>query len=342
MWSVRQVGVPMIVLAGLIASGCGTSPSPSAAESPARATPLTVAYAAISVTQASAWVAKDQNIFAKNGLDVTLTSIQGGSSPTAALISGQIQGLQISVEAISAGLEGADIVYVAAPVSVPLFSFVTVPSITDASQLRGKKVAATGIGTASYFAAVIALRHFGLDPLRDVTFVTSGSVPAMLGALQSGGVQAAALSMPTSTKAQKVGMRMLANVADLGVHYPSSWLAVRRSYLNAHRGEVAALVKSITEAIAFELQHPDETKQIIGRYSQVTDPQQLSDTYQAVVPYLNRVPRPEAAQVSEALKLLALQSPKAATADPGQFVDPSFVDKLKKDGFIDRLYARSP
>jgi ABC-type nitrate/sulfonate/bicarbonate transport system substrate-binding protein len=117
---------------------------------------------------------------------------------------------------------------------------------------------------------------------------------------------------------------------------------VRRSYINAHRGEVTALVKSITEAIAFELQHPDETKQIVGRYSQITDPQQLSDTYQAVVPYLNRVPRPEAGQVSEALKLLALNSPKAATADPGRFVDPSFVDKLKKDGFIDRLYPRSP
>jgi NitT/TauT family transport system substrate-binding protein len=332
----------MIALAGLIASGCGTNPSPSAAASPAKSTPLSVGYAAISVTQASAWVAKDKGIFSKNGLDVTLQSIPGGSFPTAALISGEIQALQISVEAISAGLEGADIVYVAAPVSVPLFSFVTVPSITDASQLRGKKIAATGIGTASYFAAVIALRHFGLDPLRDVSFVMTGSVPAELGALQSGGVQAAALSMPTSTKAKKLGMRELANVADLGVHYPSSWLAVRRSYINAHRGEVTALVKSITEAIAFELQHPDETKQIVGRYSQITDPQQLSDTYQAVVPYLNRVPRPEAGQVSEALKLLALNSPKAATADPGRFVDPSFVDKLKKDGFIDRLYPRSP
>jgi len=303
---------------------------------------VTIAYAAVSATQAAAWVARDQLIFEKNGLDVTLTSIPGGSSPTAALLSGQIQGLQISVEAISAGLEGGDVVYVAAPVSVPLFWFVSVPAITDASQLRGKKVAATGIGTASYFAAVIALRHFGLDPLHDVQFVTTNSVPNMFTAMQSGNVQAAALSLPTSTLAKKAGMRQLANVADLGVHYPSSWLAVRRSYINAHRGEVAAMVKSISEAIAFELQHPDETKQIIGRYSRVTDSAQLSETYEALAPHLNRVPRPEASQVAEALTLLALQSPKAATASPGHFVDSSFVDKLKREGFFDRLYPRSP
>jgi len=299
---------------------------------------MTVGYASVSATQAAAWVAKDKGIFEKNGLDVTLTSIPGGSSPTSALISGQIQALQISVEAISAGLEGADVIYVAAPVSSPLFWFVSLPSITDASQLRGKTIAATGLGTASYFAAVIALQHFGLDPSKDVTFVASNSVPAMFTALQAGNVQAAALSMPTYNRAKKAGMRLLANVADLGVHYPSSWLAVRKNYLSSHPDDVAALVRSITEAISIELQQPEETMRIIGKYSQISDQALLTETYEALKPYLNRVPRPEADNVGEALKLLAPRSPKAATADPKQFVDPSIVDKLQKEGFIDRLY----
>ncbi len=333
----------LLLLGTLLATGCGpAAPAGSSTQpSPTRAV-LTVAYASVSATQAAAWVAKDKGIFARNGLDVTLISIAGGSSPTSALLSGNIQALQISVEAISAALEGADIVYVAAPVSSPLFWFVSVPSITDASQLRNKKIAATGIGTASYFAAVIALQHFGLDPGRDVSFVSVGSVPGQLAALESGAVQAAALSLPTYARAKKAGMRTLVNVADLGVRYPSSWLAVKKSYVKAHRSEVAALVKSISEAVAFELQQPEETTQIIGKYSQLTDQQLLAETYQALAPYLNRVPRPEPSQVSQALKLLAAQSAKAATADPAQFVDPSFVDKLVKDGFIDRLYRGAP
>ncbi len=336
---IRPVVLFFVLLGSLLASACGgTSPGASPTESPRKLTAMTVGYAAVSATQASAWVAKEKRIFDKNGLDVTLTSIPGGSSPTSALISGQIQALQISVEAISASLEGADLVYVAAPVSTPLFWFVSVPSITDASQLRGKKIAATGLGTASYFAAVIALQHFGLDPAKDVSFVTSNSVPNMFTALQTGGVQAAALSMPTYTQAKKAGMRLLANVADLGVHYPSSWLAVKKSYLSGHRDEVAALVRSITEAIAFELQQPQETMQIIGKYSQIRDPDLLTETYQTLVPYLNKVPRPEADTISQALKLMAPQTPKASTADAKQFVDPSFVEKLQKEGFIDKLY----
>lgn len=301
-------------------------------------TPVTVGYAAISASQAGAWVAKEEGLFAKNGLDVTLTSIPGGSSPTAALLSGKIQALQISVEAIEASLGGADIVYVAAPLSVPIFSFVTLPSITDPQQLRGQKVAMTGFGTATYYAAVIALRHFGLDPFKDVVLVRTGSLPAMVVALNSGQVQGAALSMPTLAQATAAGMRVLVNVADLGVRYPSSWLAVTRGYVRSHRRVVSALVMSITEAIAFEQQHPDRTMAVIAQYANLKDPALLSQTYHAVVPYLNRVPLPSASDIRQALTLIAIRNPQATTADPARFVDPSFVEQLEKDGFIDRLY----
>ena len=301
-------------------------------------TPVTVGYAAISASQAGAWVAKEEGLFAKNGLDVTLTSIPGGSSPTAALLSGKIQALQISVEAIEAGLGGADIVYVAAPLSVPIFSFVTLPSITDPQQLRGQKVAMTGFGTATYYAAVIALRHFGLDPFKDVVLVRTGSLPAMVVALNSGQVQGAALSMPTLAQATAAGMRVLVNVADLGSKYPSSWLAVRRKTIETRRADVLALVRSITEAIAFEIKDPAETQRIIGIYTKTTDPALLKETYDTLVPYLNKVPTPKAEQVGTALELIALDNPKAKGADPTKFVDPSFVQELEKAGFIDSLY----
>jgi NitT/TauT family transport system substrate-binding protein len=330
----RRLGL-LVGLLSVLACGGG----PSTAPTTSALTPLQVGYASTSATQASAWVAKEKGIFAKNGLDVTLQSIAGGSSPTAALLSGNLDALQISVEAISARLEGGDIVYVAAPVSAPLFWFVSLPSITDASQLKGSKVAVTGIGTATYYAAVVALRHFGLDPFKDVTLVPVNNVPAIFAALQSGQVQAGALSMPTFAQAQKAGMHVLANIADLGVRYPSSWLAVKGSYAKEHRREVTALVKSVTEAVAFQILHPDETTEIIGRYSKVTDAEVLMSSYKTLKPYLNRVPTPRAAEVDEALKLIALRSPKAAAAKAGDFVDTSFVDQLQKQGFIDRLYA---
>lgn len=326
-------GVLLAILSMLVA-GCGGTTSSTNGR-----TQVQIGYAAISADQSPAWVAKDKGIFAKNGLDVTLQSIAGGSSPTSALASGQIQALQISMEAISARLEGADILYTAAPVSLPPFWLVSQPSISTASDLKGKKVAVTGTGTATYYAAIVALRSLGLDPLKDVTFISVNNVPAIFTAVKSGQVQAGALSMPTFAQVPKAGLHVLTNVATLGVRYPTSWLAVQGSYLKDHRNVVAAVVRSITEAIAFELQQPAETMKIIGRYSKLTDSSILKTTYDDLAPRLNRTPAPKASEVADALNLVALSNRKAATANPAQFVDSSLVDQLQQQGFINNLYA---
>lgn len=337
-----------LAIATLVAAACGgaTTPAPSAsaaAATAASAAPsrapvaMSVGYASVSGTQAAAWVAKEKGIFLRNGLDVTLQSIAGGSSPTAALIADKIQALQISVEAVSATLEGADIVYVAGPVSSPLFWFIAGPNVKTPADLKGQKIAATGIGTATYFADVLALRSFGLD-IKDVQIVQVNNVPAILAAIQSGQVAGGAVSMPTYSEAKKAGFKTLVNVADLGQKYPSSWLAVRKKTIETRRADVEALVRSITEAIAFEINNPAETQAVIGTYTKTTDPALLKETYDTLVPYLNRVPTPKAEQVAAALELIALNDPKAKGADPSKFVDPSFVQDIEKKGFIDSLY----
>ena len=238
---------------------------------------------------------------------------------------------------MSATLEGADIVYVAGPVSSPLFWFIVGPQIKTPADLKGQKIAATGVGTATYFADILALRSFGLEP-KDVQIITTNNVPGILAAVQSGQVAGGAVSMPTYSEAKKQGLKTLVNVADLGNKYPSSWLAVRRKTIETRRADVVALVRSITEAIAFEIKNPAETQQIIGTYTKTTDPALLKETYDTLVPYLNRVPTPKAEQVGTALDLIGLDNPKAKGADPTKFVDASFVQDLEKAGFIDSLY----
>ena len=186
-----------VLCAALGFAACASAPVAAPSASARGTIALSLAYASVSATQAGAWVAKEQGIFERNGLDVKLESIAGGSSPTAALLSDQVQALQISVEAMSAGVEGGDIVYVAAPVSSPLFWFVALPTVNGPADLKGKKIGATAIGSETYFADVLALQKLGLDPDKDVTLTSVNNVPAILAAMQSGQVAAGALSMPT-------------------------------------------------------------------------------------------------------------------------------------------------
>src|SRR2546428_7037262 len=104
---------------------------------------------------------------------------------------------------MSAGVEGGDIVYVAAPVSSPLFWFVALPTVNGPADLKGKKIGATAIGSATYFADVLALQKLGLDPDKDVTLTSVNNVPAILAAIQSGQVAAGAPSRPTHSPAEK-------------------------------------------------------------------------------------------------------------------------------------------
>ena len=88
-----------VVMIALVVAGCqvgGANPSPAAPAgsqtglASGGAQKLVVGYVALNATQLPSWVAKEQGIFDKNGLDVDLQYLQGGSSPTAALLSGQV------------------------------------------------------------------------------------------------------------------------------------------------------------------------------------------------------------------------------------------------------------
>ena len=62
----------------------------------------------------------------------------------------------------------------------------------------------------------------------------------------------------------------------------------------------------------------------------------LESAYQSLLKVLpkNPVPRPQALQTG----LDERARGSANTADPASFIDPSFVDTLQRDGFIDGLY----
>src|SRR5262245_4787458 len=60
------------------------------AQAAQKATPLTVAYSAISYDQLPAWIAKETGLFSKNDLEVQLVYFTGGTTAAMALVSGDV------------------------------------------------------------------------------------------------------------------------------------------------------------------------------------------------------------------------------------------------------------
>src|SRR5207253_10225240 len=81
--------------------------------------------------------------------------------------------------------------------------------------LKGKKIAVTGVGSMTELAARAIVRHFGLNPDKDVNILAIGGGTNVWSAIQSGAVEAAILWPPFDVVANKMGMKKLLFVGDL-------------------------------------------------------------------------------------------------------------------------------
>ena len=107
-----------------------------------QSTKLAVGYSGISADQLVIWVAKDAGIFAKNNLDVQPIYFTGGTMSVTALVSGDTPIIQASGPGIvSAGLAGADPIYVVGGIVSLDYWLMTQPEVKTAEQLKGGTIA---------------------------------------------------------------------------------------------------------------------------------------------------------------------------------------------------------
>jgi hypothetical protein len=83
------------------------------------------------------------------------------------------------------------------------------------------------------------------------------------------------------------------------------------------------------------------SKALIGRYLKVDDPESLERAYNSLKMILPETPAPTPDGVKTLLDDISAKNPKAAAANPKDFVDMSFVEELERFGFIKQLYGRS-
>jgi hypothetical protein len=190
------------------------------ATAPAQLVKVAIGYSGISADQLVIWVAKDSGIFAKNNLDAQTIYFSGGTLSVTAMISGDTPMIQASGPGIvSAGLAGADPIYVVGGITTLDYQLMTQPEIKTAEQLKGGTIAVARFGGAADFVARYALARLGLNPGKDVTIVQTGSTPERMAAMEARRVSGSALVPPSTFVAQKKGFHLLADVAALGLAY---------------------------------------------------------------------------------------------------------------------------
>jgi NitT/TauT family transport system substrate-binding protein len=314
------------------------------ATSSAQMTRLNVGYSAISADQLPAWVAKDTGIFAKYGLDVQLIYFTGGSTAILALVSGDVPITQVSGPGlVSSVLGGSDAVFVAGGIISLNYVLMGKPGVKTIEQLKGGTLAISRFGSATDSIARFALKKVGLSVGKDVTLIQVGSGPERLSALQTGRVTAAVINPPSSFIAEKRGLAVIADVAQMGLVFQHTGAATTKRFIREHNDVVRRYVTAHVEAVHKMWTDKEATVRALGKYMGSGLDREILERSRDDVMHETLYPKkqyPSLEGLKTVIDDLAERDPRAKSVKPEQFVDMSFIRELDQSGFIDGLYKK--
>lgn len=344
-------GVAGVALALALAACQGPPSAPPAARAPAvgasseasTAAPPPARVRAAYVTLASnvlpVWIAKDEGLFTKYGLDVELTYIAGAVKIAEALLAGDVEvAVAPPVSAVGPSLEGADLVLVASWANRMAFSLHVSPAVQSVADLRDKRVAVTRRGSDGEIWARSVLRQFGLEPERDYQFLAAGGQVEAVAGLQNGAFDAVTIGPPVTIRARQLGLRELLGYRDYGIEAASVGLVTSRRYVREQGDVLERLLRACAEGIALQFQQPEVALAALARWSDTTDREVQEETLDFQNTRTAREMLPTPAGLRAALEDIATSNPKAANANPDDFVDLTLVRQLNDSGFIRSLY----
>lgn len=285
------------------------------------------------------WLAKEAKIYEKNGLDVELILLRGSGQTSTAMLGGSIYAAPVTIATVMlANLGGADLMTVAHTVPGVQTRLLVKPEIKRAEDLKGKKIGISGLGSLGDFLFRYIMRKYGLDPSRDVTWLSIGTPPERLQALISGAIDAADLSYPTDARGQKMGYPVLWD-ARKEVVYPSMAVVTRRKHIQEDRDTVMRMVKSHVEAIHYLKTNKEFSLKVLSKYLRTEDRDLLEGSYEIYKEDFISAPYPIMHGLEATYEYVAQTRPEIRGRKPEDFMDPSFIAELDKSGYIKKLYG---
>jgi ABC-type nitrate/sulfonate/bicarbonate transport system substrate-binding protein len=323
------------------ASQSGAPDATGAATQPGAAPPLThlpVGYAANSAIYVPLWIAVETKAFEKYGLDVELAFLPGNASAQS-LVSGQVPIVAMSGFASAPAIvEGADIAVIAATVQRHTAGIYAVPGVDSPQSMRGKKLGITRPGTLTYFGALVALREWGLRPDEDVILQNFGESSQILTGLLAGVVDAGVLSDPNSFVAAKQGYPELLDLSTVGSEYTNAAYNTTHAFARQNRALVLNFLRGYLEGHKRYFEDGALAKDLMRKYVQIEDQEILDMTYPLYRDrFFQRVPMPTVRGMQNIFDDYAGAQPKAREVDPARAVDTSFMEELRRDGFLRSL-----
>jgi len=256
-WKARMGA--LLACAALLLSGL-----PAAAQQAKKPSKIVFGFSA-STAFANAFVAANEGIFAKHGLEVEMKLIPNSATTPAALLAGSLHiATPTAPNTMQAVDQGLDLVVLAgggyytseSAKDIAVVARADSP-IRTAKDFEGRRVSTPGLNAFMHVLFRRWMQERGAD-YRKVTY-TENAFAQSVDVLRTGQVDAVLMPQPFLARALDTGVgRVVAHyVASLEGEIQSGWHVASRKWADAHPQEVAAFRAAIAEASQLAADSPD-------------------------------------------------------------------------------------
>jgi ABC-type nitrate/sulfonate/bicarbonate transport system substrate-binding protein len=305
----------------------------------AQLVPIRISYATTSGIRLPLWIAEDARLFERYGLDAKLINIPSGNTAISALVSGEVDVVSGSGSAsIVAAGRGLPVVIVGSFGSTT-YKLVANPGVTD---LRGKTVGTSRIGSTTDFVLRRALSKLGLAPDRDVKILATGigeadkRIMLMLQGRMDGTLGSPESILSAETQA-KVKIEILADLEEMKIYNTVGDLSTLADTLKNRRDLLRGFFMASSEAIALGKKNRPLVQRVISKHMKVTDRKRIDTIYDASLGRMPAKPYPREEALQLELESVAFTDPLFKGKKASEFMDSSIITELDRKGFFAQL-----
>lgn len=249
-------------------------------------------------------LAQIRGFFQEEGLQAELIRIRSAVA-IPALTSGEIDYHTVVSPALAAALRGIPVRLVACFTPGLTTAIIARPELKTIQDLKGKTIGLNSIGGGLESTVRMMLKHYGIDPDRDVKFLATGTIDTRFAALKQGLTVATAGSTPVDYLGKKLGYVVLARAYDL-FSYPNTGLVASVKKIKENPDQLKRVIRAGIKANRYLLKNRDGTIQAMMQWMRI-DKDTATATYDGAAKSFN-----DDGSVPEAGLRLAIDEAKKA------------------------------
>ena len=225
-----------------------------------------------------------RGFFQEEGLQAELIRIRSAVA-LPALTSGEIDYHTVVSPAVAAALRGIPVRVVACFAPGLTTAIIARPELKTIQDLKGKTIGLNSIGGGLESTVRMMLKHYGIDPDKDVKFLATGPIETRFAALKQGLTVATAGSTPVDYLGKKMGYVVLARAYDL-FSYPNTGLVASVRKIKEKPDELKRVIRAGIKANRYIHQNRDGTIQVMMQWMKI-DKETATATYDGAAKSFN-------------------------------------------------------